>query len=305
MSQQCNCGLLGEYRFPLSSLSFCPSCFSSKFEKRVLNSIPRFVRGHTVAIALSGGKDSTTLLHILHKYQHKLRIPLLTALVLEEEIPELQSSREAIIRKIEAKYVGIEFFRNSYTELFNYSLPSLVKQSDKLDSGFTPCAICGILRRHGILMLAMKMGVKYIAMGNTLEDEAETILLNLIRGNPWKNYREQIRYEPADQESLPNRFKPLSKISELTIQKYSRIHQIPALNTNCTFANRSLRSNIRGFLNSMIEKNPHVLHNIISSFKKERTNNIKVEKVYRCKRCSSYSPDPECSACRIIHKLMN
>ena len=306
MSPLCNCGLPGEYKFPLSPQSFCLTCFSSKFEKRVLNSIPRSVRGQAVAIALSGGKDSTTLLHILHKYQHKLKIPRLAAIILEEEIPEMQSSREVIIKEIKTKYAGMEFLQDSYTELFGYSLPSLVKQADKLGSGFTPCAICGILRRHGILMLAMrKGGVKYIAMGNTLEDEAETILLNIIRGNPSKNCREEIHYEPVDRESLPIRIKPLSKTSERSIREYARIHQIPVLDTHCSFANRSLRSEIRGFLNSMIEKDPHVLYNIISSIRKTESNKTITENVYRCKECTSYSPDATCSACRMVQKLMS
>jgi cytoplasmic tRNA 2-thiolation protein 1 len=305
MSLLCNCGLPGKFKFPLNTTSFCPTCFSRKFEKRVLNCIPRSIKGHTIAIALSGGKDSTTLLHILHKYQKKLRIPLLAAIVLEEEIPELQSSREEVINQIKTRYYNIEVLQSSYTELFNHSLPSLVKQSDKLASGFTPCVICGVLRRHGILMLALRKGIEFIALGNTLEDEVETILLNLIRGNPSKNYREKIIYEPVDRESLPFRIKPLSQISEKSILIYSKIHHIPVLKAQCPFAHRSLRSEISTFLNSMANKDPHVLYNILSSIKREEPNKTKTKKVYKCKQCTSYSLYPECSACRMIQKIMN
>jgi uncharacterized protein (TIGR00269 family) len=305
MSDLCNCGLPGEFKFPLTSQSFCPTCFSRKFEKRILNSIPRSIRGHTTALALSGGKDSSTLIHVLHKYQHKLKIPRLAAIVLDEGIPDVKSSRETIIEEIKTIYTGIEFFQNSYTELFNYSLPSLIQQSDKLNQGFTPCAICGVLRRHGLLRMALNIEADFIVLGSTLEDEAETILLNIIRGNPSKNYRENILYEPVDRGSLPTRIKPLSKISEKTIQEYSRVHQIPVLKTHCNFADRSLRSEIRGFLNSMIVKDPHVLYNIVSSNRKNDSNKIRTENVYRCKDCTSYSPDLKCSACRMIQKLMN
>ena len=305
MSYQCKCGLPGDFNFPLTTQSFCATCFTRKFEKLILNRIPRSVRGYKIAIALSGGKDSTTLLHILHKYQSKLNIPLLAAIVLEEEIPQVQSSREKIINEIRARYSEIDLFQKSYTELFNHSLPSLIQQSDKLNLGFTPCAICGVLRRHGLLRLALNIGADFIVMGNTLEDEAETILLNIIRGNPWKNYRNMIKYEPSDRESLPLRIKPLSKISEKTIQSYSKINQIPFLSTNCNFAYRSLRSEISTFLNSMMEKDPHILYNIVSSIEKEQSNQTDTEKVYKCKQCSSYSPDSECPACRMIWKIMS
>jgi len=304
MMHQCTCGLPGEFKFPLSTQSFCATCFSRKFEKRILKRIPISLHGHTTAVALSGGKDSTTLLHILHKYQNKLKIPLLAAIVLEEEIPQIQSSRERSINEIKPKYSGVKFFQQSYSELFNHSLPSLIQQSDKRNLGFTPCAICGVLRRHGILKLALNIGADFIAMGNTLEDEAETILLNIIRGNPWKNYRDKIKYESTDRESLPLRIKPLSKVSEKTIQSYSKINQVPFLSVNCNFAYRSLRSEISTFLNSMMEKDPHVLYNIVSSVEKEQYNKTNNEEVYKCKQCSSYSPDPECPACRMIRKIM-
>ena len=305
MNYHCKCGLPGDFNFLLTTQSFCASCFTRKFEKNILNRIPRSVRGHKTAIALSGGKDSTTLLHILHKYQNKLKIPLLAAIVLEEEVPQIQSSREKIINKIKTKYPRIDYLQKSYTELFNHSLPSLIQQSEKLNLGFTPCTICGVLRRHGLLRSALNIGADFIAMGNTLEDEAETILLNIIRGNPQKNYRNKITYEPTDRESLPLRIKPLSKISEKTIQVYSEINQIPFLRTNCNFAYRSLRSEISTFLNSMIEKDPHVLYNIVSSFEKEHSNQTDTKKVYKCKQCPSYSPDSECPACRMIRKIMS
>ncbi|MFX1516261.1 MAG: ATP-binding protein [Promethearchaeota archaeon] len=304
MSHQCTCGLLGDFKFPLSAQSFCATCFSRKFEKRIIKRIPMSLRGHSVAIALSGGKDSSTLLHILHKYQKKLKIPLLAAIVLEEEIPQIQSSREKIINEIKTKYFSVKFFQKSYTELFNHSLPSLTQQSDKLNLGFTPCAICGVLRRHGILKLAMAIRVDFIVMGNTLEDEATTVLLNIIRGNHQRNFRSRIKYEPTDRESLPLRIKPLSKVFEKTIQVYSNINQVPFLSGNCEFTSRSLRSDISTFLNSMMEKDPHILYNIVSSVNKEQSFKTDTEKVYKCKQCSSYSPDLVCAACRMIRKIM-
>ncbi len=304
MSHQCICGLPGELEFPLTSQYFCSSCFSRKVEKRILNQIPRYVRGHPIAVALSGGKDSTTMLHVLHKYQRKLRITIITAIILEEEILEMQLARKKVITQLKPNYPNINFIQKSYSELFNYSLPSLVQQSDKQGLGFTPCTICGVLRRHGILRMVLNIGADFIAMGNTLEDEAETILLNIIRGNPRKNYRDKIEYKPDDMKSLPLRIKPLSKVSEKTISKYVSINQLEVLNTQCVFADRSFRSEIASFLSTIEEKDPSVLYNIISSIRKETMRKTQVE-VHKCRRCSSYSPELECSACRMIQKIMN
>ncbi len=305
MSHQCICGLSGELKFPLTSQYFCPSCFSLKFEKRLLKRTPRYVRGHAIAIALSGGKDSATLLHILHKYHRKLRITMLAAIILEEEIPEIQSSREKVIDQLKSKYSDIRFIKKSYSDLFGYSLPSLVQKSDKQGLGFTPCAICGVLRRHGILRMSLDIGADFIAIGNTLEDEAGTTLLNILRGNPWKNFRDQIEYKTIDGKSLPLRFKPLTKASEGTISTYSTINHLSVLNTQCTFADRSLRSEIATFLTAMEKKDQNILYNIVSSMNKGVIMKTQVKKVHKCKKCASYSPEPECSACRIVRQIMS
>ena len=87
------------------------------FEKRILNQIPRCVRGHPIVIALSGSKDSTTMLHVLHKYQQKLRITRLAAIILEEEIPEVQLARKKVIKQLEQNYPDINFIQKSHSRL--------------------------------------------------------------------------------------------------------------------------------------------------------------------------------------------
>ncbi|UCE13361.1 MAG: hypothetical protein JSV04_14395 [Candidatus Heimdallarchaeota archaeon] len=305
MSHPCVCGLLGEFKFPLTSEYFCPNCFSLKFEKKVIKRIPKYIRGHHVAISLSGGKDSVTLLHLLHKYQRKLRINRLTAIILEEEIPEIKMIRRKIVNKLRSHYSDIQIIQKSYTELFGYSLPRLVQQSDEQGLEFTPCAICGVLRRHGILQLSLDTKSDYIALGNTLEDEAGTILLNIMRGTPSRNFRDLIEYKPTDRQSLPLRFKPLSKISEKAILNYTKINHYPILNAQCAYADRSLRSEISTFLAKIEKKDPRVLYNVVSLIKKDMRRKAQVERVQRCRSCTSYSSEPVCSACRIIQKIMS
>ena len=304
MSHQCTCGLPGEIEFPPASQYFCPQCFSINFERRVLKSIPRYVRGHSIAVALSGGKDSATLLHVLNKTKRKLKIPSLSAIVLEEENLEIQTAREKIIDEFKVIYPDVKFVKKAFTELFGYSLPMLVQRSNSKGLRFTPCAICGILRRHGILRIALDLKVDFIAMGNTINDEAETILLNIIRGNFEKVFRNTIQYRAVDKQSLPKRIKPLEKISERTIREYSVANQLTVMKKECTLAKRSFRSQINQFLNEIEKKDPRVLYNVTSSIKQENLVKPSVVQVYRCETCNTYSPQSECSACRIVRQIM-
>jgi len=192
----CTCGKRGDFTFPLSVQFFCVECFSKKFERRFLSNIPRSLRGHSLVVAFSGGKDSSTLLYILNKYRKKLKIPVLSVITLDEENPTTQESRNKIIDISRKRYPNVTFIQFSYSELFGFSLPKLILQSDRKKMRFTPCTICGVLRRHAILRLALEIDADYIAMGNTLNDEAATMILNILRAKPEKNIRNEITSIP-------------------------------------------------------------------------------------------------------------
>ena len=106
----CNCGALGEYKDPFNpySLDYCSSCFSAYLEKKILRGVPRRVRGQHIAVAVSGGKDSLVLLNVLYSYQNELKLPSLIALVLEEEIPDIQQERQKIIQYLHKHYPDLD-----------------------------------------------------------------------------------------------------------------------------------------------------------------------------------------------------
>jgi uncharacterized protein (TIGR00269 family) len=301
----CICGKRGKYKFPLSTQVFCPECFNIRFEKKFLKNIPRKVRGYSVAVAFSGGKDSSALLSLFNKFRQKLKISTLKAISLDEENPEIQKERSRIIKIAKKRYPDIRFEIVSYSELFGYSLPTLIKKSDNKKLRFTPCTICGVLRRHALIRIVMDLKVDYLAMGNTLNDEAATTILNILRGNPEKNIRNMISYKASDSKTLPVRIKPMIKFFEETIRIYCTLNHIPRVKTICTYSNRSLRAKINSFLKNLENSNPVLLSNIIASSKRKMNFKEKIEPVQKCRKCNSYSPSHECSACLLTNKIMS
>ncbi|MFX0085991.1 MAG: ATP-binding protein, partial [Candidatus Hodarchaeota archaeon] len=188
----CACGKSGELKFPLTPRFLCSECYGKEFERKFLNNIPRKIRGHSIAVAFSGGKDSSSVLYILEKYRKKLKIPFIAAMIVDDENPEVQGARNKIVDLSKHKYPSVKFIQRSFSDFYNFSLPDLVYQSDKKKMGFTPCTICGILRRHAIITLSLELKVDYVIMGNTLNDEASTILLNILRGKHERNFRDVI-----------------------------------------------------------------------------------------------------------------
>ena len=144
----CSCGKTSKYLDPFTPYpqNYCSNCFSDYLEKKIIRGFPRVARGHPLAVAVSGGKDSITLLNVILKYQKKLKIPYVKAIMLEEQIPEIQSQRQQVIDTLQHNYPSLEIIYKNYTSIHGYSLPELIKKSNSNDLRFTPCMMCGILK---------------------------------------------------------------------------------------------------------------------------------------------------------------
>ncbi|MDH4161694.1 MAG: tRNA 2-thiocytidine(32) synthetase TtcA [Nitrospirota bacterium] len=125
--------------------------------------------GDRVLVALSGGKDSWTLLHILELLRRRAPIRFdLVAVTVHPGFPGFQTSL------IEA-----------YTKQYGYSwqevhAPIHELLLEKLTPEETPCALCSRLRRGVLYTRAVSLGCTKIALGHHRDDFIETLLLNQL-----------------------------------------------------------------------------------------------------------------------------
>src|SRR5512137_2107731 len=158
----------------------CGTHLIADLEERVAGTIAshqQVVPGDCVAVALSGGKDSTALLLILHRLFGSRTDIRLVAVTVDEGISGYReatvSSAEALVRRL-----GVEHITVSFGELFGDTL-------DKFLKGREPqaCSICGILRKKALIAGAERAGATKLATGHNLDDEAQSVLMNVLRGD--------------------------------------------------------------------------------------------------------------------------
>ena len=157
--------------------SFCGKCFRRSIEERVRRTVTRYemlTHNDHIALAVSGGKDSLTLLNILVKLERKFPQSKLTAVCVDEGIEGYRDEALLLAAK-ECERLGVNQLTVSYKELFGTTTDELVK----LSLGKTPCSYCGVLRRKAINRAAIMVDATKIATAHNLDDETQTVLLNI------------------------------------------------------------------------------------------------------------------------------
>ena len=209
---------------PRSSLTARPGAtYADHISLQALSSVSpkRFCHGSLLyratrlPSAISGGKDSTALMMILAKLIPSWENVRLVALTIDEGI---SGYREETVRSADrlVRTLGVEHHHVTFPDLFGDSLDGILAGKES-----QACSICGILRKKALASAARNTGATKLATGHNLDDEAQSVLMNVLRGD----LPRLVRDSSADSSGrfIP-RIKPLIEVSEKEIAAYLLLH---------------------------------------------------------------------------------
>jgi uncharacterized protein (TIGR00269 family) len=260
-----------------------------------------------IVVGVSGGKDSMALIAILHKLETAFPKAELTAISIDEGIEGYR--REAVkIAEQGCRKLGVEHFVVSFKELFGYGLDEIVERlrtrGEASNGGLTPCAYCGVLRRRALNSAARKLNATKLATGHNLDDETQTILLNILHGNPLRIA--QVR--PVSQFThveFVRRIKPFCEILEKETALYAYLKKIEFQTIPCPYAPAALRNDIRSMLNLMEAKHPGLKYTVYRSAEKlwDSLENSQKTELRTCESCGEPTVNKTCQPCNMLQKL--
>jgi len=295
------------YFRPYSGEKLCAKCFIKSIEDKVRATISKyemFEFDDRIAVAVSGGKDSTSLLYILEKIERKFPKSTLVAVTVDEGIRGYRDEALKIAEK-NCEKLGIEHHIVSFKELFGYKLDEIVKLMEEKKAELSPCAYCGVLRRRALNIAAREANADKIATAHSLDDEVQTILLNIMHGDPLRLARQKPVTEEVHRK-LVRRVKPFCEIPEREIAFYAFLKKIRFQSYPCPYAPQALRSDIRTMLNRLEEKHPGMKFTIFRSFERIRPALEKLaekEKLGECKICGEPTTGEICKVCEMLQEL--
>ena len=283
----------------------CRNCFLRSIEEKASKTISKYSmikRGDRLAVGVSGGKDSLSLMYVLKKILHKRDSNVeIVAVTIDEGIEGYRDESLRIVQEFCAQ-LGVESHVLGYKNLFGLDMDEAMakRPSEKM----TSCSMCGTFRRRAIDLAAEKVGADCLATAHNLDDQVQTFMINLLAGDA-----ERIGWiypQPVEYGNGLRKIKPFIEIYEYEIAFYALQRDLPFQSEECPYMNESIRSELRTFFNGLEKDHPGIKYNAYNTMLKISRSMLQSSQARTgrtCVSCGRDSTGETCSVCRLVGVL--
>jgi tRNA 2-thiocytidine biosynthesis protein TtcA len=204
--------------------------------------------GDRVAVALSGGKDSATMLEALLLLQKRAPITFsVRAFTVEQG--KFLSSIEPLGEYLRGRGIDWTYFRDE---------PSLRLLQEQPGHG---CDLCSRYRRRAVYEIARDLGVNVIAFGHTADDFCEALLRNAM-------FTGRLSAMPAVTNSRKHDYRlirPLVFVTEEITRAYAAQTGVPIVPCDCSLRTGTVRRSLRGMFGELEREHPDLKENLLAA----------------------------------------
>lgn len=270
----------------------CKEHFIAYFEKKVHDTIAEhklLEQNNRVAVAVSGGKDSLTVLTLLKRWNYDV-----TAIAIDEGIAGYREKTLVDARRV-CEANNIPLVIHTFESLAGKTLDKMLAEQKQ-----HPCTLCGTFRRHLLHLAARDFDA--LATGHNADDEAQAVLMNLVKGNTELFSRIGPVAGEAPRAGFVRRVKPLYFCTEKEVATYAFLHGLITDFTECPYVHESYRHVIRDELNNYAQSHTGVKERLLRRFLLVRPNadDAPHAVISSCERCGEPSSGKVCKACQLL-----
>jgi len=279
---------------PSHHTGFCESCFDIFMLRQVERGIHNHKlldKGDRILVAISGGKDSLALMHLLARLDYEV-----TGLHVDLGIPDSSAPARASVEGFCRKH-GFKLMVHEL-EAEGMAIP-LVRSKVKRPI----CSVCGKLKRYVFNKTAMEHGFSALATGHNLDDEVARLFANILR---WDHayLGDQGPLLPAE-GGFARKVKPLYRCSEFELANYCFLQGIDYHVSGCPYSKGASFSVHKELFSDLEDAMPGQKLNWYETFLKqgraafssqEREHGAELR---RCDVCGYPTSAEVCGVCRV------
>ena len=301
-----SCGKQAVMHLPYGPHRFCKEHFTRFFEKRVRKTCKNnklIVPGEKILVAYSGGKDSCVTLYLVHKIFGKSN-PV-EALLIDEGIKGYRDKALGFAEE-NCRGWGIPFKRVSFGKEFGLTMVDVMKKTGAKKEIGSTCAFCGVLRRKLMNKYAKKLKAGKLATGHNLDDEVQSILMNVCDADLSRLMRLGPGSGTVKVQGLVPRIKPLWECPEIEVIQFAQYNNLKHYQEQCCpFKWQAKRNDFRGIVNHLEGSYPGTMFSVLSFLKQLKPKSAKKGKlkIGACEECGEPCNDKICMSCKLIKRL--
>jgi len=296
----CKCGRKAVYFRKYEGLHYCKLCFCKSVEKKFRRTVGKYKLarfGDRIAVGLSGGKDSSAVLHLMHHLAKRRKGLEVFAISIDEGIESYRPDTLKMAKEL-CKKLGVKHHIYSFKRSFGKGLDK------KLSSRKDACTYCGVGRRTMLNKAARELKATKLCVGHNLDDESQSVLMNFMRGDLLRAGRMGTLTDESSRKGagFVPRIKPLRFIPEKETALYAILKGLPYSDTECPYIG-GMRPEVREFLNDMENRYTGTKFALLDSYDKISPH-IKKSVSYKrplqeCRKCKEPSSKEVCKTCEL------
>ena len=220
--------------------------------RRCVDDYGMIAEGDRIAVGISGGKDSLTLLMLLaglrQYYPKKFE---LEAVTIDMGRPDMDFSPvAALCRRLEVPYTRVET-----------QIASIIFETRQEKN---PCSMCAKMRRGALNDALLERGFNKVALGHHYDDAVETFLLSLF-------YEGRLScFQPVTYLSRTGvtQIRPMLYIGEKAVENFTRRMELPVVVNTCPADKNTKRQEVKDLLAALQKQYPDLKTKIFGAMQR-------------------------------------
>ncbi len=279
----------------------CRDHYIQFVEDKVRRAIKRYKmagKGDRILVALSGGKDSTTLLGALSAVRDDIGFELVAVHIDLGIFDYSVKSREAARRL--AQSLDVPLIEVPLKEVIGATIPELAKKSRR-----PACSVCGMIKRYVTNAAAVELEADAVALGHNADDLAVYNLKSFLTQDLEAISKLGPRTDSVE-EAAVGRIRPLYLVYEKESFLYSFLRGLPFLHEECPFVdNRQMEVRLKEVVNQLEEERPGTKLQMVTKLALRIKDYPKPRgEIRRCRVCGLISSSEVCSFCRTTERAL-